>query len=65
MKMKLKILTHSGLETEVEVEKYDALDINNKLNNAELNTILVGDIILSRIDVKLILPIFDSNTRAE
>jgi hypothetical protein len=48
----LRIITHSGMEYEVEVEEYDPIKINGELNNNEINTVVIGDVILSRIDVK-------------
>ena len=48
----LKIITHSGMDYEVEVEDYDPVKINEELNNNEINTVVIGDVILSRIDVK-------------
>jgi hypothetical protein len=48
----LNIITHSGKEYETEVETYDPVKINEDTNNLELNTVLIGDVILSRIDVK-------------
>ena len=50
--MILKIITHSGMEHEVEVESYDPIKLNEDLNNNDLNTVVIGDVILSRIDVK-------------
>jgi len=54
---KLKINTHSGSEYEVEVQEYDAVEINEKLNRNDVNTVTLGDIIISRIDVKSIVPV--------
>jgi hypothetical protein len=48
----LNIITHSGKEYETEVDNYDPVKINEDTNNLELNTVLIGDVILSRIDVK-------------
>lgn len=50
--IRLTIITHSGPEYETEVESYDPVKINEDTNNLELNTVLIGDVILSRIDVK-------------
>lgn len=54
--MILKILTHSGNEYTAEVEVYDPSQINSDLNDNSLNTVVFGEIILSRIDVKSIVP---------
>jgi hypothetical protein len=48
----LNVITHSGKEYETKVENYDPVRINEDTNNLELNTVLIGDVILSRIDVK-------------
>jgi hypothetical protein len=54
---RLKITTHSGSEYLVTVENYDAAQVNDDLNNIEINTVVFGDVILSRIDVKAVVPI--------
>ncbi|PEL13795.1 hypothetical protein [Bacillus sp. AFS017336] len=53
----IRVITHSGITTEIEVETYDPVMMNENLNNHEINTVLIGDVIFSRIDVKLIEPI--------
>lgn len=55
--MQLKIVTHSGNEYEVSVEVYDSVQVNEDLNNRDINTVVFGEVILSRIDVKAIVPI--------
>ncbi|MEM5012057.1 hypothetical protein WKH57_15155 [Niallia taxi] len=55
--VKLKITTHSGNEYEATVEEYDPIKINTDLNAAELNTVVLGNVIVSRIDVKSVTPI--------
>ena len=55
--MKLKILTHSGIEDIVEVEEYDAIKLNTDLNNKEIQTVLIGKNIYSRIDIKYVAEI--------
>lgn len=50
--MILTIITHSGKEYETEVDAYDPVQLNDDMNNMDLNTVLIGDVILSRIDVK-------------
>jgi len=54
---KLKITTHSGNEYETVVEEYDPVKINTDLNASELNTIVLGEVIISRIDVKSVVPV--------
>lgn len=56
---KLRILTHSGEEVIVEVENYNAQELNQKLNSPDVITVVIGDIIFSRIDVKLVKPVKD------
>jgi hypothetical protein len=48
----IRIITHGGDNYETEVESYDPIKLNDDINNTELNTVLIGDVILSRIDVK-------------
>lgn len=55
--IKLRIQTHSGEDKIVEVEEYNAIELNEKLNDIEINTVAIGDIIFSRIDIKLVLPL--------
>ncbi|MEK4970723.1 hypothetical protein MHI57_24515 [Cytobacillus sp. FSL K6-0129] len=55
--MKLKIATHSGLEYETLAETFDPQALDEKLNDTDVNTVLIGDIIISRIDIKLVMPI--------
>ena len=57
---KLKIITHSGGEYAVEVENYDAAQVNADLNDNQINTVAFGDVILSRIDVKAVVPIIEA-----
>lgn len=54
--IKLKITTHSGNEYEAIVDDYNAEQLNENLNNNEINTVVIGDIIISRIDVKAVVP---------
>jgi len=55
--VKLKIETHDGNSYEVEVEKYNAVDLNDKLNNVECNTVVLGDLVISKINVKSVRPL--------
>lgn len=52
----LDITTHDGDIYSAEVEEYDALVTNDLTNDESLNTVVLGDIILSRINVKAIIP---------
>lgn len=52
----LEVVTHSGERVEVEVEEYNAIELNEKINDFTINTIVLGDTIFSRIDLKFISP---------
>ncbi|MED5102431.1 hypothetical protein P9858_20075 [Niallia circulans] len=54
---KLKIKTHSGEEYVAKVDEYTPSTINEQLNKNEINTVAFGDIIVSRIDVKSVVPV--------
>lgn len=54
---KVKIITQSGQEFEVEVESYDPVKTNEDINNNELITVLIGNLIFARIDIKNVFPI--------
>jgi hypothetical protein len=53
----LKIITHSGSEYDVQVETYDPVQTNTDLNDNNINTVAFGNVILSRIDVKAVVPV--------
>ncbi len=53
----IEIHTQGGLKHTVQTDKYNAQTLNEQLNNDDLITILIGDFIIQRIDVKRILPI--------
>jgi hypothetical protein len=55
--VKLRVLTHSGEDAVVEMENYNVAELNEQLNDNEINTVIIGDIIFSRIDIKLIKPL--------
>lgn len=55
--IKLKILTHNSGEYETSVEEFDPIALNAQLNDSEINTVVIGDKILSKIDVKVVSPI--------
>ncbi|WP_363549525.1 hypothetical protein [Caldifermentibacillus hisashii] len=54
---RLEITCHNGDVFEIEVEVYDPIAINEKLNNNELLTVVIGELVLSRIDIKRIIPV--------
>jgi len=51
----LQILTHDGNEYEETIEQYDAMALNEELNNNEINTVVIGKLIISRVNVKLVV----------
>ncbi|HHQ2481011.1 TPA: hypothetical protein ACSPJ7_005403 [Bacillus cereus] len=53
----IEIHTQGGIKHTVQIDGYDARVLNDKLNNNDLITVLIGDFIIQRIDVKRILPI--------
>ena len=53
--MNLLVSTHDGKEYEVNVETYDPIALNADLNNNEVNTVVIGDVIISRINVKSVV----------
>ncbi|PER85879.1 hypothetical protein CN498_19940 [Bacillus thuringiensis] len=53
----IEIHTQGGLKHTVQTEKYDAQVLNEQLNSNDLITVLIGDFIIQRIDVKRILPV--------
>ena len=53
----LKIETHDGKSYEKSVDSYDAITLNEQLNNNELNSVVFGDLVISRINVKSVNPI--------
>ena len=55
--MRIEVNTHNGGRYETEVESYDPIKLNEDLNNTEINTIVIGGIVVSRIQLKLICPI--------
>lgn len=59
--MNLIITTHEGEKFETTVDEYNAFELNEKLNSSEVNTVALGDVILSRISVKSIKPIVSND----
>jgi hypothetical protein len=54
---KLRIVTHNSGEYETEVDSFDPVSVNEQLNSMDINTVVIGDLIFSKIDVKVISPI--------
>lgn len=52
----IEVHTQSGLKHTVQTEVYDAKTLNDQLNNNDLITVLIGDVICQRIDIKRVLP---------
>ena len=52
MSIKLRITTHSGADDIVEVESYDAEEMESKRNDDQIQGIRIGDNVYSRIDLK-------------
>lgn len=55
--IRLRIATHSMGELEEVVESFDANEINRQCNDTSINTLLIGNTVVSRIDVKLVTKI--------
>lgn len=52
----LLVTTHDGVEYTVNADNYDPTALNDALNNNDLNTVAIGDLVISRINVKTIIP---------
>ena len=58
--IKLEISTHSGKEHVVEVEEYNSQELVAEINDSQNGSaIALGNIILSKIDVKEVIPVKD------
>ncbi|WP_121605297.1 hypothetical protein [Virgibacillus sp. Bac332] len=55
----LRVTTHSGEDTLIQVEGYDPLAIEQKMNDNEVQAIAIGSNVYSRIDLKNIMKIVD------
>ncbi|PEJ99342.1 hypothetical protein [Bacillus wiedmannii] len=53
----IEIHTQGGLKHQVQTDVYDAQVLNDQLNSNDLITVLIGDFIIQRIDVKRIIPL--------
>ncbi|HGH7178555.1 TPA: hypothetical protein ACJMKL_000695 [Bacillus luti] len=61
----IKVITHSGEQHVVQVEKYDIEDakmLNDQLNSNEVMTVLIGPLIFSKIDIKQVIPVEEEPT---
>ncbi|KEK22461.1 hypothetical protein [Bacillus gaemokensis] len=52
----IEIYAKSGAKRLVQMESYDADLLNGQINNKDLVTVLIGDLIYSRLDIKCVLP---------
>lgn len=59
--MKLEISTHSGDIDFVEVETYKADEMAEQLNDDSIQAIAIGNNVYSRIDLKNIKPVTNSD----
>jgi hypothetical protein len=57
---RVKVTTHSGESYETIIESYDPIKLNSDLNDIQLNTVLIGDVILAKIDVKGVFKLVDT-----
>ena len=57
--IKLEISTHSGDVDIVEVVEYSAESVAEQLNNSEVQAVVFGDNVYSRIDVKNVKPVLN------
>ncbi len=49
--IKLEVKTHDDEIYTKEVEDYDAQKLNDEINNNEVLTVVIGDLIISRINI--------------
>lgn len=49
--IKLEVKTHDDEIYTKEVEDYDAQKLNDEINNNEILTVVIGDLIISRINI--------------
>lgn len=52
----ITIETHDGQTFQTSVKEYDPVGLNKLLNDNEILTLVIGDIVISRINVKVVLP---------
>jgi hypothetical protein len=55
--MILRVLTHTSGEFETNIETFDPVELNNQLNDADKNNVLLGNLNISRIDIKAVIPV--------
>ena len=52
--IKIQVITHSGQEDVIEVEEYNPQEIAEKINGKEVQVIVFGKNIYSKIDIKYV-----------
>ena len=57
--MKVKVYMHSGEEYEIEVDEYNATELNEQRNDEIISSILIGDYSLSRINIRDVIPLIE------
>ena len=57
--MKVKVYMHSGEEYEIEVDEYNATELNEQRNDETISSILIGDYSLSRINIRDVIPLIE------
>ncbi|PEC65294.1 hypothetical protein [Bacillus toyonensis] len=62
---KLKVHTNGGKEIEIITNDYDPIFLNEQLNNNNTVTVVIGDYIFSRIDVKQVVPVKEETKEPE
>lgn len=50
------VKTHDGEQLETVVSNYDAVEINRAINDGQKNTVVIGDLVLYRANVKSVVP---------
>jgi hypothetical protein len=58
----VEVFTHDGSKFMVEVEDFDAAEINDAINDTGRSTIVIGDAIFHRTNVSKIVPIRETST---
>ena len=54
--MKITIYLNNGLQFNATAEGYDATDFSTKINNPQLTVIPIGDMVLNKHAVMMIVP---------
>lgn len=55
--MKIRVTTHTGDDDIIEVVDYNAEEITRLRNDNEVQSIQIGNLSYSRIDIKLVKPV--------